>query len=109
MMPPDAQPVSVVSWHLSQQQSKQRCVSTAGHSNLQHSSQQKQGCSFGQQRHKWPSLWWQQSSQPQLLHELQPQPLSAAQVGAAALQPGAAALQLAAEAGAGAGAAFGAG
>jgi len=112
MMPPDTQPVSVVCFSFSQQQSsKQWCVLTSGHSSLQHSSQQKQGFSFGLQQHKWPSFLWQQLSQPQpqLLQESQPQLGAAAQVGAAALQPGAAALQLGAGAGAGAGAAPGAG
>jgi hypothetical protein len=76
MMPPDTQPVSVVSCSFRQQQSsKQWHVVRSGHVNGQLSHQQKQGCNLQQQCSQWGSFSWQQSSQSPHVSP-HPQPLS---------------------------------
>jgi hypothetical protein len=70
------------------------------------SHQQKQGCNFGQQQHKWPSFSWQQPLQSQQVLQPQPQELLHPQLGAALQllsQPHAGAEAAGAGAGAGAG------
>jgi len=124
MMPPDTQPVNVVSCSFKQQQSSNKWqVVTSGHVNGQLSHQQKHGCNLQQQCSQCGSFSWQQPLQS--VHVSQPQPLlqelhdvDVPQLGAAALQlasvEGAALLQLLLllsedAAGAGAGAAGAAG
>ena len=73
-MPPETQPVRVVSWHLRQQQSSNaRQVVRSGQVSGQLSHQQKHGCNLQQQCKKCGSFSWQQPLQSQQVS--QPQPL----------------------------------
>lgn len=102
-MPPETQPVRVVSWHFKQQQSsKHRQVVRSGQVSGQLSHQQKHGCNLQQQCKKCGSFSWQQPLQSQqvsqphpLLHDEQPLLHELLQLGAAlqlASHEGAAAL-----------------
>jgi hypothetical protein len=75
MIPPDTQPVNVLSCSFKQQQSSNKWqVVTSGQVNGQLSHQEKHGCNLQQQCSQCGNFSWQQSSQS--LHVLQPQLLS---------------------------------